>query len=116
MLHKFILLIFFIPSFALASAIDAVKKNKIASDDAHAICVVLDSYDMIPLSEPCKVSVKTNSIDLSMDTNSKQAREYCVAVVMFAEKGEFEDLKYRNWKVRIYSPYSGNRTISQCNF
>ena len=90
------------------------KNNHIAADDAHALCVLIDKS--MPLSEPCKVSVKTRSVDIVIETNRGQASQFCLAITTFAKTHGAKDFNEHGWKVRIFSPYSGNRTIFQCNF
>ena len=80
-------------------------------NNAFLICQVFDATGL--LSEPCSVSGWNSSIDVKMDTNGREARKMCSGIAsMIQSKGiNFDD----GWRVRIYSPFSGESTIAQCN-
>lgn len=81
-------------------------------DNAFKFCRALDSTGL--LSEPCDVSGWNQSIDIIMDTSSAEARKICAGIVaQAAQVGARFD---RDWKVRIYSPYSNGNVIAQCRF
>ena len=81
-------------------------------DNAFKFCSALDATGM--LSKPCDVSGWNQSIDVTMDTSSSEARKICSGIVAQASQvGAHFD---RGWKVRIYSPYSNGNTIAQCSF
>ena len=81
-------------------------------DNALKFCSALDGTGM--LSKPCDVSGWNQSIDITMDAASSEARKICSGIVAQASQvGASFD---RGWKVRIYSPYSDGNTIAQCSF
>ena len=81
-------------------------------DNAFKFCSALDATGL--LSKPCDVSGWNQSIDVTMDTSSTEARKMCAGIVAQASQvgARFD----RGWKVRIYSPYSNGNTIAQCSF
>ena len=81
-------------------------------DNAYKFCSALDATGL--LSKPCNVSGRNQSIDVTMDASSSEARKMCSGIVAQASQvgARFD----RGWKVRIYSPYSNGNTIAQCSF
>lgn len=80
-------------------------------DNAYQLCSVFDATGL--LSQPCEVSGWNQAVDVSIDTNSAEAREICSGVAAMMAKGDiFFD---SGWKIRIYSPYSDENTIATCN-
>lgn len=78
--------------------------------NAYAICEVLDSTGVT--SGKCSVSGWKQSIDISIDTSGSEAMQICHGIVgMINQKGIQFD---RGWQIRIFSPFSGDRTIAYC--
>lgn len=91
----------------IASSASADNKSV---ENAYGLCQVFDKTGLV--SEPCSVSGWNSSVDVRMDTNGGEARKVCSAVVQMVRK---QGLRFDNrWKIRIYSPYSGDRPIAQC--
>ena len=81
-------------------------------DSAYRVCAVFDGTGL--LSEPCSVSGWHSSVDVKMDTSGTEAQKICRGVTqMIWDKGVRFD---PGWKLRIYSPFSGDSTIAQCGF
>jgi hypothetical protein len=95
----------------LATASAAAADPEISVNNAYGLCRVFDSTGL--LSEPCNVSGWHSSVDVKMDTNGAEARKICAAVAKLARNQGvvFDD----GWKIRIYSPFSGDSTLAQCN-
>lgn len=83
-----------------------VKKDVI--DHAFDLCDALNST--MQLSSECKVS--TQSVDISIDANAGEARQVCSSIlkILKNEKIKFDE----GWKVRIFSPFSADKTIAIC--
>ncbi|MCQ8181127.1 hypothetical protein NP603_08405 [Methylomonas sp. SURF-1] len=81
-------------------------------DKAFKLCAVFDGTGL--LSEKCKVSGSNFSVDVSIDTSSKEAIQICKQIVgmLAKDKVYFDD---GDWKIRIYSPFSNGKTIANCN-
>ncbi len=64
------------------------------------------------MATDCDVSVTQRSVDVRIDTTGSEARKMCAGTVrMLAEhtrsfRGE--------WRLRIFSPYSGDHPIATC--
>ena len=86
---------------------DAAKHDV---ESAYRMCLAFDSTGL--LSEPCKVSGWSSTINVTMDTSSAEARKMCqgIPAIMNASNVRFR----HTWTLRIYSPYSGERTLAQC--
>jgi len=77
---------------------------------AFGVCRVFDRTGL--LSEPCSVSGWHSSIDVKIDTSGSEARKICSGVAqMLRQQGIRFDPR---WKIRIFSPFSGDSTIAQC--
>lgn len=89
----------------------AARGDEESVNNAMLLCQVFDNTGL--LSEPCAVSGWSSSVDVKIDTSGGEALEICDGVVkMIHSKGvEFED----GWKVKIYSPFSGDSTLAQCD-
>lgn len=80
-------------------------------ENAFRLCTVFDATGI--LSKPCDVSGWNQAVDVSMDTNSSEARKICSAVAeLMAQKNIRFD---RGWKIRIFSPFSNGNTIATCS-
>lgn len=79
-------------------------------DNAYRVCAVFNGTGL--LSQECSVSGWHSSIDVTVDMSASEAREFCGVIAPYlAQLGvTFSS----GWKVRIYSPYSGDRTIAFC--
>ena len=95
---------------ALALVAPANMASADSVDNAYALCRVFDGTGL--LSEPCSVSGWHSSVDVKMDTSGGEARKICsgVAQMMHKQGVRFDD----GWKIRIYSPFSGDSTLAKC--
>ena len=99
--------------FLLVLAASIVLSSQIASadvvNDAYGLCA---TFEATGLSTECEVSGWSSTIDVTIDTSGGEARKICAGVVkMMAEKTRSFAGK---WKLRIFSPYSGDRPIAVC--
>lgn len=96
---------------AVLFATAGLADSESSVNNAYGLCRVFDNTGM--LSEPCDVSGWNSSVDVKMDTNGAEARSICRGVVDMMRDS---DVSFDpGWKVRIYSPYSGENTLAQCN-
>ncbi|MDP1771085.1 MAG: hypothetical protein Q8L15_02280 [Methylobacter sp.] len=103
-----IIILFFGVTITLINA-QTVKADTV--DNAMKLCAVFDGTGM--LSEKCDVSGSSQSVDVSIDTSSKEAIEICkqVSSMMAKDSIHFEG---GHWKIKIYSPFSNGKTIATC--
>ena len=81
-----------------------------AVDDAYRLCAALEGTG---LTTECEVKGWGSSVDVRIDTSSSEARKICTgAADMMAQKTRSFAGK---WKLRIFSPYSGEHPIAICN-
>jgi hypothetical protein len=94
---------------ALGTEADADSITSVAN--AQRLCMVLDG--MGDLSEKCKVTGWGSSVEISLDTSSREARKICDGIVATMRKTgtKFDP----GWKLKIFSPFSGTRTIAVCD-
>jgi len=80
-------------------------------ENAYIICGAAEETGM--LSQECNVSGFNSTVDLYIDTNSREAMKICRGI---RDGARSEGLKFGNdWTIRIFSPFSGDRTIAQCS-
>jgi hypothetical protein len=95
----------FVASMALASPFAAAD----VIDDAYRLCKAMDDTG---LATQCEVEGWGSTVDVTIDTNGAEARKICAGVVkvMAKQTRTFAG----KWKLRIFSPYSGQRPIAVC--
>lgn len=77
---------------------------------ARALCAGFKATGL--LREECKVSVWYQTVEITMDVSSAAADLACTKGVETARSG----LKFQpGWQLKVYSPYSGDRTIAICD-
>ena len=78
-------------------------------DDAYRMCSAMEGTG---LTTECKVKGWGSTVDVRLDTNGSEARKICSGVVdTMAQKTRTFAGK---WKLRIFSPYSGEHPIAVC--
>ena len=81
-----------------------------AVDDAYWLCAALERTG---LTTECEVKGWGSTVDARIDTSSYEARKICISVAdMMAQKTRSFD---GEWKLQIFSPYSGETPIAICN-
>lgn len=97
-------------AFAIsASPSLASVESSVAS--AMRLCAVFDSMGM--LSEKCKIAGYDFAVEISLDTSGREATKICAdAATNMAKVGLIFDPQ---WQLKIYSPFSGGKTIAVCN-
>ena len=84
-----------------------------AVGDAYGVCIVLEGTGITTGCEVKSATLSTPpSVDVTIDTNGSEARKMCVGVadMMAKQTRSFAG----KWKLRIFSPYSGQRPIAVC--
>jgi hypothetical protein len=77
--------------------------------DAYRLCKAMEATG---LTTDCTVSGFHSRVDVTMDTNGAEARKICAGVAdQMARVGANFNGK---WKLRILSPYSGDKAIAVC--
>jgi hypothetical protein len=80
-----------------------------AVDNAFRLCAVMEKTG---LTTECKVSGWGSTVDVRLDTTGAEARKMCAAMVdlLVQQKLSFGG----KWKLRLFSPYSGEHPIAVC--
>lgn len=79
-----------------------------AVDNAYRVCEVFKNTG---ISSDCKVKGFGSYIDVSMDTNGREANKICRGVVdQLAGVYSFNN----EWTLRIFSPFSGDNQLASC--
>lgn len=78
-------------------------------DDAYRLCAAMEATK---LTTQCSVSGWNRTIDVTIDTRGSEARKICegTARLMAEKTTNFNG----EWKLQIFSPYSGQRPIATC--
>lgn len=95
-----------ITTFACNAALAKVD----SVDSAFRLCAFFDNSGLT--SEKCKVSGWDESVNVTMDMTSETARTSCKMLAASAKKNKI--LFTKGWTLKIYSPYSGEKTIAFC--
>jgi hypothetical protein len=79
------------------------------AENAHALCLVMERSGA---TTECTVNAWGSTVDARVDTNSREARKMCVGMsdVLAQRKIGFDG----RWKLRIFSPYSGDHPLAVC--
>lgn len=78
-------------------------------DDAVRLCSAIEKTGM---STECTTSGYHRAVDVRMHTSAAEAQKICGGVVDVAAKQAFNFAG--KWKLRIFSPYSGEHPIAVC--
>lgn len=94
-----------------SSSTDTEPKQEMRTefDDAFLLCKAMEGTG---LTTECKVQGYDRAVDVTIDTTGAEARKICVGVA--AEMTKYTANFSGQWKLRIFSPYSGNRPIATC--
>jgi len=78
---------------------------------AHAFCAGLKATGL--LTDECKVSAWNQTVEATVDVTSTLASVFCTKSVeqLGGTKLKFEP----GWHLKVYSPYSGQRTSANCD-
>lgn len=77
--------------------------------DAYRLCKAMERTG---LTTECEVSGYHSRVDVTIDTTGSEARKICAGVAdQMAKAGANFQGK---WKLRILSPYSGEKAIAVC--
>jgi hypothetical protein len=80
-----------------------------AFDDAVRLCAAIEKTGLVT---ECDVRGAGPSLDVRMNTTSAEARKICDGM---AESIAQQNLRFGGkWKLRIFSPYSGEHPIAVC--
>ena len=80
-----------------------------AVGDAFGMCASLKGTGLVT---ECEVKGYGSTVDVTIDTNGSDARKMCAGIsdMMAKQTRSFAG----KWKLRIFSPYSGQRPIAVC--
>ena len=80
-----------------------------AVDNAYLLCKIIDNTN---LATECSVKGWGSTVDTTIDMTGGDARELCPKMAgLMASKGKSLG---DPWKLRIFSPYSGDHPIATC--
>jgi len=79
-------------------------------DDAENICKAVSAG----LATQCAVHVFSDTVDVTIDTDGAEARKICKGIAVEMSK-HTNNFTLTDWKLQIFSPYSGEKPIAICN-
>lgn len=93
-----------------ASPVDHGPNNTTTAEGGVRFCRIADGTGL--LTEPCKIYVLNQSIDLRMNTTPSDAREMCIAYVgLMAKYG----MRFNpGWTLRFLPPYETSSPLAEC--
>jgi hypothetical protein len=84
----------------------------ISSENALKLCKAWDASGTV--TAPCEVSVWHQTVKVRIDTNGPEARKICDgAAKALAQLVHATFMS--GWKLKIYSPFSGDQTLAVCD-
>ncbi|HMM87026.1 hypothetical protein [Azohydromonas sp.] len=94
---------------AAAALLAASTAHADPVDDAYRLCKAMEGTG---LTTECEVSGYHSRVDVTIDTTGAEARKICAGV---AEQMARAGANFQGkWKLRILSPYSGDKAIAVC--
>lgn len=99
--------------FAVMAALCSSNALADAVDDAFFTCAL---FERTGLTTSCEVQGWGSTVDVRMDMNSGEARKTCAQVAQMIRDQRGGALRLASWKLKIFSPYSGDQPIVVCNF
>jgi hypothetical protein len=89
----------------------AFADTQSSHENGVVLCEAVDGTGLT--SKPCSVSSWHSAIDVTIDTTSREAKKVCLGLAMQMTAA---GLKWdRGWRIRIYSPFSGESSIAFCD-
>lgn len=83
-----------------------------AVDDAYRVCTAMTGTGLV---SKCEVSGWNQSVDVWIDTNGREALQMCG--MSASQVSQYTSrLTTGNWKLRIFSPFSGDNVLAECSF
>lgn len=85
-----------------------------AQADANAAAIVMCQGLEASNATQCEINHFKSTIDATFNASGSEARTICTGVAS-AMANYTASLRSGGWKLRIFSPYSGERPIATCN-
>lgn len=98
-----------------ASAVTSKPAEAEKPDSVTEAMVVCKAMENTGMTTRCEVKGWGKTVDVRMDTSSAEARKMCGGIAQEMQQIGNE-LRRTGWKLRIFSPYSGEEPIAVCNF
>jgi len=110
---KIITIILAIITFVISNIILSSVARAGVVDDAYNVCAIVKASKLVT---KCDVNGWDSTISFRIDTTSREARKMCSGLVrMISKKTDSFAKSYANkWKLKIFSPYSGEHHIADC--
>jgi hypothetical protein len=83
-----------------------------AVDAASAVCAMMENTNLV---SECEVQGWGSTVDVTIDTVGPEAIKMCsdTTTLIASQTSLFSG---RGWRLRIFSPYSGDRPLASCAF
>lgn len=79
--------------------------------DAYRVCSGFEGTELV---SGCKVDGGKMTVDVRIDTNGSEANKLCAAIPNMVSQ---HTVSLRGiWKLRIFSPFSGEYPLAVCSF
>jgi hypothetical protein len=87
------------------------QRTNDAVDAAYRVCKAMMTTNLV---SKCDVSGWNSSVDVRIDTNAREAIKMCSASVGLVS--QYTTALSGRWKLRIFSPFSGENVLAECPF
>lgn len=98
-------------SSACGSSPSQEQRKPDAVDAAYRVCKAMMTTNLV---SKCDVSGWNSSVDVRIDTNAREAIKMCSASVALVS--QYTTTLSGRWKLRIFSPFSGENVLAECPF
>ncbi|WP_417224303.1 SHOCT domain-containing protein [Amphritea sp.] len=102
--------LFFIVKCSSNTTTNDTKKNG-SVESAYKLCHAIEESGLS--TAECEFSVLTFSVEARMNVSSSTAAKLCIMMSDTMKKNGYNFQP--GWKLKIYSPFSGDNTIALCN-
>ena len=82
-----------------------------AADDAYTVCTAMMNTNLV---SKCDVNGWNSSVDVRIDTTGEEAIKICTGSV--AQISQYTARLAGKWKLRVFSPFSGDNVLAECPF
>jgi hypothetical protein len=111
--HRAIRLAFpiILATWASACGPSSSERKPDAVDDAYRVCTAMMNTNLV---SKCDVNGWNSSVDVRIDTSGEEAIKICTSSV--EQVSQYTERLTGKWKLRVYSPFSGDNVLAECPF
>lgn len=94
----------------VSSSYSSSSSKPDAVDAAYSLCAMMDNTRLV---SECEIKGWGSTVDVTIDTVGSEAVQMCSDTTSLIA-GKTTLFSGKGWKLRIFSPYSGDRPLATC--